>query len=471
MAPTAGFRSQRTIEMIKRGKRFVRRHVGTDTLMSVMNLRRSMGQTLRHLVELNHRSEMHFMLVAYDPRPDNPSLTFYGSKDLVRAGLKSNLKDEICHENPPKTHLKNTLRVPVFSPRDSSELEELAEKESEESSLTQYFYKEMQRCTFPMLFFKPKASETWLPREKLAFWPPDLKISTLHDPEFGQRTDEQRFASKVDCIMYILEYIRAYYYNVVLRSMQLHLQNTEDGFIFTNQDDFTDEQVEVASEIVNRELCTRLFVSWVLNPLRNTLDEKVAPEEQIQGAADESDEIYTEDERIDVCGEETVSTDPEPHPRPSTSQETQHTTVNTVTTSPGTKTIMFGDRRVTLRRLAKPTFVRASASECIPQRAAPVARVPPQPIRYIRVPSSRVFGGEPPLKQMSLSVGPGTSRQQSLVHPPEVQYVVNEETISTTGTYTNMQAPPEFCYVTETIPDFHPTQQLSHWKDGPPNNG
>ncbi|CAJ0568878.1 unnamed protein product, partial [Mesorhabditis spiculigera] len=107
---------------------------------------------------------------------------------------------------------------------------------------------------------------------------------------------------------------------------------------------------------------------------------------------------------------------------------------------------------------------------------------------YIRVPSSRVFGVEPPVKQVSYSVAPGTSRQQPHAHPPEVQYVtydeyaeqdllfhqgevVNEETISTTGTYTNMQAPPEFCYVTETIPDFHPTQQLSHWKDGPPNNG
>lgn len=51
-------------------------------------------------------SSTQFLLVAYDPRNDNPSLTFYGSRDMIRAALRSTLKDEICQENLPKQLLK-----------------------------------------------------------------------------------------------------------------------------------------------------------------------------------------------------------------------------------------------------------------------------------------------------------------------------------------------------------------------------
>ncbi|CAJ0950351.1 unnamed protein product, partial [Mesorhabditis belari] len=486
MSPTMLEGPRRRCEVMKRGKRFVRKHVGTDSAMSVMALRRSMGQTLRHMVELNHRSEVHYMLVAYDPRNDNPSLTFYGSRDIARAALRSTLKDEICQENLPKQLLKNTIRVPVFSPRDPSELEDLVDKEREENALTLYFYKEMQRCTFPMHFFKIKANDSWIPRRNVAFWPPDLEVHTLHESGFGTKIDGTRFEDRTDCLMYMLEYIKEYYHNVVLKSLQLQMQHTEDGFAFVNCDNFPEDDVDRAMVIVGRELCTRMFVSWVLNPLRpldegkqsigrhstahqldddedaDEIDDTHETTSKSIHDEDDDDELYVESTDIDVCGTDenlgcrrskiivpkdvTASI-------PSTSTSWQNEQIGLKELAPTivspTKTVLIAGKRVTMRRVTN-LQLPSQQSQQIPI----IAPKPEQaPFRFIKIPSSRLFGTEPsraslkrpytsqvisiPIKHSGSYLDDGTF----LNNPQHVRYqhehiyhhgeVVLEETVST----------------------------------------
>lgn len=130
-------KQKRNPTYLKRGKRYVTRLVGSGRLSlsliftgfrnlikfrysDVVNICQTIAGTsftttgrdkssfrrsrYVRLLFLPYFLKYHYLFsVAYDPRNENPSLTLFGSRDLVRASLRSSLKDEICAENPPKT--------------------------------------------------------------------------------------------------------------------------------------------------------------------------------------------------------------------------------------------------------------------------------------------------------------------------------------------------------------------------------